>query len=55
MRPTRSPPLTIEKTMVYAVSLKFIWVLSSWLAVKESKGSFELTVRPGLHVTKDLA
>ena len=45
----------MENAIVKAVSLKFIWVLSSRLAVKESKGSFELTVRPRLHVTKDLA
>ena len=51
MRPTRSPPPAIEKAMVNAVLLKFMWVLSSRLAVKESKGSFELIVRPGLHVT----
>ena len=51
VRPIRSPPPTIEKAMAKAVSLKFIWVLSSWLVMKESKGSFELTVRPGLHMT----
>ena len=41
----------IEKAIAKAVSLKFMWVLSSRLAVRESKGSFELIVRPGLHVT----
>ena len=55
VKATRSPPPTMEKAMAYAVSLKFIWVLSSQLAVKESKGSFELTVRPRLHMTKDFS